>query len=62
MNAVNKLEKRQHAEKNYANTPKKIDTDKMKKPAFLMILSGVGDYAYRRQDGIYVVPVGCLKN
>lgn len=41
---------------------RKIDTDKMKTPSFLMVLTGVGDYAYRRQDGVYVVPIGCLKN
>lgn len=29
----------------------KIDTTKMKAPSFLMVLIGVGDYAYRRQDG-----------
>ncbi|MCD8325849.1 MAG: DUF4143 domain-containing protein [Lachnospiraceae bacterium] len=40
----------------------KIDTDKMKAPSFLMVLTGVGDYAYCRQDGVLVVPVGCLKN
>jgi len=40
----------------------KIDTDKMKKPAFLMVLIGLGDYAYRRSDGVYVVPIGCLKD
>ena len=40
----------------------KIDTDKMKAPSFLMVLTGVGGYAYRRQDGVYVVPIGCLKN
>lgn len=40
----------------------KIDTTKMKTPSFLMVLIGVGDYAYRRQDGIYVVPIGCLKD
>ena len=40
----------------------KIDTTKMKAPAFLMVLIGVGDYAYRRRDGIYVVPIGCLKD
>ena len=39
-----------------------VDSDKMKKPAFLMVLTGVGEYAYRRKDGIYIVPVGCLKN
>lgn len=40
----------------------KIDTDKMKAPSFLMVLIGVGQYAYRRPDGIFVVPVGCLKD
>lgn len=40
----------------------KIDTTKMKSPSFLMVLIGVGDYAYRRQDGVYVVPIGCLKD
>ena len=40
----------------------KIDTTKMRAPAFLMVLIGVGDYAYRRQDGVYVVPIGCLKD
>ena len=40
----------------------KIDTDKMKRPSFLMVLTGVGDYAYRRNDGVYVIPIGTLKN
>lgn len=40
----------------------KIDTDRMNAPSFLMVLMGIGDYAYRRQDGIYIVPIGCLKN
>jgi len=40
----------------------KIDTNRMKTPAFRMILTGVGEYAYRRTDGIYVVPIGCLKD
>ena len=39
-----------------------IDTDKMKSPAFLMVLIGVGQYAYRRPDGVFVVPIGCLKD
>lgn len=39
-----------------------IDTDKIKPPAFCMVLTGVGDFAYRRSDGVYVVPIGCLKN
>lgn len=40
----------------------KIDTNKMKAPSFLMVLTGTGKYAYRREDGVYVVPIGCLKN
>ena len=40
----------------------KVNTDKMKAPAFLMVLTAVGDYAYRREDGVYVVPVGCLRD
>ena len=41
---------------------KKIDTDRMKEPSFLMVLVAVGDYAYRRPDGVYVVPAGCLRD
>ena len=45
------------------NLASKIDSDKMQTPSFLMVLTAVGDYAYRRsQDGVYVVPIGCLKN
>ena len=39
-----------------------IDTKKMGVPAFKMVLTAVGNYAFRRPDGIFVVPVGCLKN
>lgn len=39
-----------------------IDTTRMKSPAFKMILTATGEYAYRRpEDGIYVVPIGCLR-
>jgi len=40
----------------------KIDTDKMKEPSFLMIVTATGNYAYKREDGIFVVPIGCLKD
>lgn len=40
----------------------KIDTDKMNTPSFLMVLTGIGNYAYRRKDGVFVVPIGSLKN
>lgn len=37
-----------------------VDTSKVSDPSFLMVLTG-GEYAYRRDDGVYVVPIGCLK-
>ena len=40
----------------------KINPERMKEPSFMMVLIGVGMYAYRRDDGIYVVPIGCLKD
>lgn len=40
----------------------RIDTTKMKAPSFMMVLTAVGDYAYRRTDGVLVVPVGTLKD
>ena len=41
----------------------KIDTTKMKKPSFMMVLTGIGNYAYKRpDDDVLVVPVGCLKD
>lgn len=40
----------------------KIDTEKMNNPSFLMVLTATGKYAYQRDDGVYVVPIGCLKN
>lgn len=40
----------------------KINTEKMNEPSFMMVLTGTGNYAYRRKDGVYVVPVGCLKD
>lgn len=39
----------------------KIDTNKMKKPSFLMVLTATSKYAYQREDGVYVIPIGCLK-
>ena len=40
----------------------KIDTTKIKKPSFKMVLTAVGQYAYKRADGVMVVPIGCLKD
>ena len=38
----------------------KIDTDKMDSPSFMMVLTGVGKYAYTRDDGVVVVPISAL--
>ena len=42
-----------------ANT---IDTTKMPTPSFKMVLTAVGQYAYQRKDGIFIVPIGCLRD
>lgn len=39
-----------------------IDTDKMAAPSFMAVIVGVGKYAYLRKDGVYVIPVGCLRD
>lgn len=39
----------------------KVDTSRVGEPAFLMIVTG-GEFAYRRKDGVFVVPIGCLKD
>lgn len=46
-----------------ASLAEQIDTSRMKAPTFKMILTATGEYAYRRpSDGIYIVPIGCLKH
>lgn len=41
----------------------KKDTFEMnEQPSFLVAMTGSGDYAYSRHDGVYVVPIGCLKD
>lgn len=47
---------------NLNSLAKIIDTTKMKKPSFKMVLTAVGQYAYMRTDGVMVVPIGCLKD
>lgn len=40
----------------------KIDSTRMKTPSFMMVLTGIGKFAYKRpEDGVLVVPIGCLK-
>jgi predicted AAA+ superfamily ATPase len=46
---------------NLLKLAKKIDTTRMNEPSFMMVLTAVGNYAFQRTDGIYVVPISCLK-
>lgn len=48
--------------KNLKKLESRIDVEKMKNPSFLMVLTAIGKYAYKREDGVYVIPIGCLKN
>ena len=41
---------------------KNIDTNKMSAPSFMAVIIGVGKYAYQRKDGVYVIPIGFLKD
>ena len=50
------------ASQTYDTPSSKIDDAKMKSPSFLMVLTGTTRYAIRREDGVYVVPIGCLKD
>lgn len=38
------------------------ENSKMRKPEFLMIITGFTDIAYTTKDGILIVPIGCLKD
>ncbi len=40
----------------------RIDTDRMGEPSFMAVITGTGGLAHRRDDGIYVVPIGCLRD
>lgn len=51
----------EEAAKHLLMLKEKVNTKKMKEPSFLMILTGT-EIAYQRQDGVFVVPIGCLKD
>jgi predicted AAA+ superfamily ATPase len=51
----------EEAAANLIKLSQKIDTEKMNQPSFLMVLTG-GSVAYRRSDGVMVVPIGCLRD
>lgn len=58
----NKLPSNDRKDCNLKALANKIDTTRMPNPAVMMVLTAVGPYAYRRTDGIFVVPIGCLKS
>lgn len=39
----------------------KIDQEKMSKPSFLAVITATDLFAYKREDDVYVIPIGCLK-
>ena len=39
-----------------------IDRNKMPSPSFMAVITAVGRYAYQRKDGVFVLPIGCLKD
>lgn len=51
----------EEAAANLIKLSNKVDAEKMNQPSFLMVLTG-GQVAYRRTDGVLVVPIGCLKD
>ena len=51
----------EEAAKHLIELKNKVNTERMQDPSFLMILTGT-EIAYRRDDGVFVVPIGCLKN
>ena len=53
----------EHGADTLKNLASRIDTSKMTKPSFLIVLTAVGDCAYvRPEDGVVVCPIGCLKD
>lgn len=60
-----KLGGEEHINEGAANMIKlsnNIDTERMAKPSFMAVIVGVGKYAYQRRDGVYVIPIGCLRD
>lgn len=49
------------AAENLKKIKDKINLDKMREPSFLMVLTST-NLAYRRDDGVLIIPVGCLKD
>ena len=51
----------EEAAENLLKFKKSIDIEKMGEPSFLMVLTGT-EYAFRLENGVWIVPLGCLRN
>jgi uncharacterized protein len=51
----------EEAANNLLKLKKKVDTEVMQPPAFLMVLTGNG-YALKLENGVFVVPITCLRD
>jgi hypothetical protein len=51
----------ERAAENLIKLKSKVNLEKMSEPAFLMVLTAT-EIAYKRADGVYIVPIGCLRN
>lgn len=49
------------ATQNLIKFENRVDINKCREPAFLMVLTGT-NYSYKREDGVYVVSIGTLKD
>ena len=49
-----------NAARNLIKLSNQVDSSNSNGPAFLMVITGT-EFGYRRDDGVYVVPIGCLK-
>lgn len=49
------------AAKNLKKLKNKVDTDFMNDPSFLAVVTGT-EFAYTREDGVHVIPIGCLRD
>jgi len=52
----------EHGAMTLSRLAKKIDTTRMPKPSFMMVLTATGDYAYCQEDNVLVVPISCLRD
>lgn len=55
------FEETENAASRLGRLARKLHPERMHEPAFRMVLTAAGQYAYRQADGVFVVPIGCLR-